>query len=78
MHADVIRGGLPNNGTNNANAIADRYSHLPSSEGFYLVWLGCMQPPSMFVFLNIFKNVCLIPPGNFLGRAYFLVSEVVL
>merc|ERR1719189_2292645 len=26
MHADVIRGGLPNNGTNNANAIADRSS----------------------------------------------------
>ena len=44
MHADVIRG-LPANGTNNANAIADRYFQLTSPLlQVWLFWLGfCMM-----------------------------------
>ena len=46
MHADVIRG-LPNNGTNNANAIADRYFQTAFLDSVNLVWLDRMQPSSV-------------------------------
>ena len=49
MHADVIRG-LPNNGTNNANAIADRYFQTAFLDSVNLVWLDRMQPSSVACF----------------------------